>query len=151
MMRQRAMERKNEDMEVMEVEEEGKSVEDSESESEYEEYTDSEDEAEPRLKPVFIRKYELKLTNRNHDRAESDVMVQSVITLICFTRQLQLCTLILLMFVEEPAVSQRFPHSSPYDSCYCLTCVPPQSNSPPAIVPGVDHRGRHPSGLTLPD
>uniref|UniRef100_A0AAQ4RHE7 Microfibril associated protein 1 n=1 Tax=Gasterosteus aculeatus aculeatus TaxID=481459 RepID=A0AAQ4RHE7_GASAC len=43
MMRQRATERKNEEME-------------SESESEYEEYTDSEDEAEPRLKPVFIRK-----------------------------------------------------------------------------------------------
>lgn len=57
MMRQRAIERKNEDMEVMEVEEEGKSGEESESESEYEEYTDSEDEAEPRLKPVFIRKY----------------------------------------------------------------------------------------------
>ncbi|GAA6104516.1 microfibrillar-associated protein 1 [Tachysurus ichikawai] len=56
MMRQRAQERKNEEMEVMEVEEEGKSVEDSESESEYEEYTDSEDETEPRLKPVFIRK-----------------------------------------------------------------------------------------------
>lgn len=61
MMRQRALERKNEEMEVMEVEDEGRSVEDSESESEYEEYTDSEDEAEPRLKPVFIRKYELKL------------------------------------------------------------------------------------------
>lgn len=59
MMRQRAVERKNEEMEVMEVEEEGKSGEESESESEYEEYTDSEDEAEPRLKPVFIRKYEL--------------------------------------------------------------------------------------------
>ncbi|KAM9319145.1 microfibrillar-associated protein 1-like [Pholidichthys leucotaenia] len=56
MMRQRAMERKNEEMEVMEVEEEGKPGEESESESEYEEYTDSEDEAEPRLKPVFIRK-----------------------------------------------------------------------------------------------
>lgn len=56
MMRQRAQDRKNEETEVMEVEEEGKSVEDSESESEYEEYTDSEDEAEPRLKPVFIRK-----------------------------------------------------------------------------------------------
>uniref|UniRef100_A0A3P9PXN4 Microfibril associated protein 1 n=1 Tax=Poecilia reticulata TaxID=8081 RepID=A0A3P9PXN4_POERE len=56
MMRQRAMERKNEEMEVMEVEEEVKSGEESESESEYEEYTDSEDEAEPRLKPVFIRK-----------------------------------------------------------------------------------------------
>lgn len=56
MMRQRALERKNEEMEVMEVEEEGKSGEESESESEYEEYTDSEDEAEPRLKPVFIRK-----------------------------------------------------------------------------------------------
>ncbi|XP_070699825.1 microfibrillar-associated protein 1 [Pempheris klunzingeri] len=56
MMRQRAVERKNEEMEVMEVEEEGKSGEESESESEYEEYTDSEDEAEPRLKPVFIRK-----------------------------------------------------------------------------------------------
>uniref|UniRef100_A0A8C6WP99 Microfibril associated protein 1 n=1 Tax=Neogobius melanostomus TaxID=47308 RepID=A0A8C6WP99_9GOBI len=37
------------------VEEEGKSDQ-SESESEYEEYTDSEDEAQPRLKPVFIRK-----------------------------------------------------------------------------------------------
>ncbi|XP_062845984.1 microfibrillar-associated protein 1 [Trichomycterus rosablanca] len=56
MMRQRAQERKNEEMEVMEVEEEGKSGEDSASESEYEEYTDSEEEAEPRLKPVFIRK-----------------------------------------------------------------------------------------------
>ncbi|XP_053721365.1 microfibrillar-associated protein 1 [Synchiropus splendidus] len=56
MMRLRALERKNEEMEVMEVEEEGKSGEESESESEYEEYTDSEDEAEPRLKPVFIRK-----------------------------------------------------------------------------------------------
>ncbi|XP_076853607.1 microfibrillar-associated protein 1 [Brachyhypopomus gauderio] len=56
MMRQRAQERKIEDMEIMEVEEEGKSGEESESESEYEEYTDSEDEAEPRLKPVFIRK-----------------------------------------------------------------------------------------------
>ncbi|CAK6982868.1 microfibrillar-associated protein 1 [Scomber scombrus] len=56
MMRQRATERKNEDMEVMEVEEEGKSGAETESESEYEEYTDSEDEAEPRLKPVFIRK-----------------------------------------------------------------------------------------------
>ncbi|NP_957311.1 microfibrillar-associated protein 1 [Danio rerio] len=56
LMRQRAQERKNEDMEIMEVEEEGKSGEESESGSEYEEYTDSEDEAEPRLKPVFIRK-----------------------------------------------------------------------------------------------
>lgn len=61
MMRQRALERKNEEMEVMEVEEEGKSGDESESESEYEEYTDSEDEAEPRLKPVFIRKYEMKV------------------------------------------------------------------------------------------
>ncbi|XP_046898014.1 microfibrillar-associated protein 1 [Hypomesus transpacificus] len=56
MMRQRAQERKIEDMEIMEVEEEGKSGDEPESESEYEEYTDSEDEAEPRLKPVFIRK-----------------------------------------------------------------------------------------------
>ncbi|XP_018620524.1 microfibrillar-associated protein 1 [Scleropages formosus] len=56
MMRQRAQERKNEEMEIMEVEEEGKSAGESESESEYEEYTDSEDETEPRLKPVFIRK-----------------------------------------------------------------------------------------------
>ncbi|XP_077446486.1 microfibrillar-associated protein 1 [Stigmatopora argus] len=55
-MRERALERKTEEMEVMELEEEGKSGEESESESEYEEYTDSEDEAEPRLKPVFIRK-----------------------------------------------------------------------------------------------
>ncbi|XP_028678715.1 microfibrillar-associated protein 1 [Erpetoichthys calabaricus] len=56
MMRQRAQERKNEELEIMEVEEEGKSGDESESESEYEEYTDSEDETEPRLKPVFIRK-----------------------------------------------------------------------------------------------
>ncbi|CAH2274166.1 microfibrillar-associated 1 [Pelobates cultripes] len=56
LMRQRAEERKNEEMEVLEVEDEGKSGEESESESEYEEYTDSEDEMEPRLKPVFIRK-----------------------------------------------------------------------------------------------
>ncbi|XP_053573695.1 microfibrillar-associated protein 1 [Bombina bombina] len=57
LMRQRAEERKNEEMvEVLELEDEGKSGEESESESEYEEYTDSEDEAEPRLKPVFIRK-----------------------------------------------------------------------------------------------
>lgn len=56
MMRQRAQERKNEETEVMEVEEEVKSGEESVSESEYEEYTDSEDEIEPRLKPVFIRK-----------------------------------------------------------------------------------------------
>ncbi|XP_077569746.1 microfibrillar-associated protein 1 [Stigmatopora nigra] len=55
-MRLRAIERKTEEMEVMELEEEGKSGEESESESEYEEYTDSEDDAEPRLKPVFIRK-----------------------------------------------------------------------------------------------
>ncbi|XP_072320807.1 microfibrillar-associated protein 1 isoform X2 [Eucyclogobius newberryi] len=54
-MRQRALDRKLEDQEVMEVEEERKSDQ-SESESEYEEYTDSEDEAQPRLKPVFIRK-----------------------------------------------------------------------------------------------
>lgn len=57
MMRQRAQERKTEEMEVMELEDEGRSGEESESESEYEEYTDSEDEMEPRLKPVFIRKY----------------------------------------------------------------------------------------------
>ncbi|XP_018428288.1 PREDICTED: microfibrillar-associated protein 1 [Nanorana parkeri] len=56
MMRQKAEERKNEEMEVMEVEDEWKSGAESESESEYEEYTDSEDEMEPRLKPVFIRK-----------------------------------------------------------------------------------------------
>ncbi|XP_040270043.1 microfibrillar-associated protein 1 [Bufo bufo] len=55
-MRQKAAERKNEEMEVMEVEDEWKSGAESESESEYEEYTDSEDETEPRLKPVFIRK-----------------------------------------------------------------------------------------------
>uniref|UniRef100_A0A8B9TEV7 Microfibril associated protein 1 n=1 Tax=Anas platyrhynchos TaxID=8839 RepID=A0A8B9TEV7_ANAPL len=53
---QRAQERKTEELEVMELEDEGRSGEESESESEYEEYTDSEDEMEPRLKPVFIRK-----------------------------------------------------------------------------------------------
>uniref|UniRef100_A0A8C5LYP6 Microfibril associated protein 1 n=1 Tax=Leptobrachium leishanense TaxID=445787 RepID=A0A8C5LYP6_9ANUR len=56
LMRQRAEDRKNEEMEVLEVEDERKSGAESESESEYEEYTDSEDEMEPRLKPVFIRK-----------------------------------------------------------------------------------------------
>lgn len=56
LMRNRALERKMDELEVMELEEEGKSGEESESESEYEEYTDSEDETEPRLKPVFIRK-----------------------------------------------------------------------------------------------
>ncbi|KAM4747721.1 microfibrillar-associated protein 1 [Rhinophrynus dorsalis] len=56
LMRQRAEERKNEEMEVLELEDEGKSGDEPESESEYEEYTDSEDEVEPRLKPVFIRK-----------------------------------------------------------------------------------------------
>nr|CAI9703857.1 unnamed protein product [Rangifer tarandus platyrhynchus] len=56
MMRQRAQERKNEELEVMEVEDEGRSGEESESEPEYEEDTDSEDEMEPRLKPVFMRK-----------------------------------------------------------------------------------------------
>nr|XP_034348045.1 LOW QUALITY PROTEIN: microfibrillar-associated protein 1A-like [Arvicanthis niloticus] len=56
MMHQRAQERKTEEMEVMEVEDEGRSGEESESESESEEYTDSEDEMEPPLKPVFIRK-----------------------------------------------------------------------------------------------
>ncbi|XP_068131373.1 microfibrillar-associated protein 1 [Hyperolius riggenbachi] len=56
MMRQKAQEKKTDEMEVMEVEDEWKSGEESESESEYEEYTDSEDEMEPRLKPVFIRK-----------------------------------------------------------------------------------------------
>lgn len=60
MMRQRAQERKTEEMEVMELEDEGRSGEESESESEYEEYTDSEDEMEPRLKPVFIRKWVLQ-------------------------------------------------------------------------------------------
>uniref|UniRef100_A0A4W3I408 Microfibril associated protein 1 n=1 Tax=Callorhinchus milii TaxID=7868 RepID=A0A4W3I408_CALMI len=56
MMRQRAQERENEDLELLELEDEGRSGEESEEESEYEEYTDSEDETEPRLKPVFIRK-----------------------------------------------------------------------------------------------
>lgn len=48
----------------MELEDEGRSGEESESESEYEEYTDSEDEMEPRLKPVFIRKYVPQLPAR---------------------------------------------------------------------------------------
>ncbi|NWW81336.1 MFAP1 protein, partial [Climacteris rufus] len=52
MMRQRAQERKTEEMEVMELEDEDWSGE--ESESEYEEYMESEDEMEPCLKPVFI-------------------------------------------------------------------------------------------------
>ncbi|XP_066471406.1 microfibrillar-associated protein 1A-like [Tiliqua scincoides] len=56
LMRHRAQERENEELEAMELEDEGRSGEEPESESEYEEYTDSEDEAEPRLKPVFIRR-----------------------------------------------------------------------------------------------
>lgn len=54
MMRLKAEERKNEEMEVLEVEDEWKSEE--EMVSEYEEYTDSEEEPEPKLKPVYIRK-----------------------------------------------------------------------------------------------
>ncbi|XP_059118452.1 LOW QUALITY PROTEIN: microfibrillar-associated protein 1-like [Peromyscus eremicus] len=54
MMCQRAQRRKIEELEVMEVEDEGRSGEESESESE--EHTHSEEEMEPRLKPVFIRK-----------------------------------------------------------------------------------------------
>lgn len=80
MMRQRAVERKNEEMEVMEVEEEGKSGEESESESEYEEYTDSEDEAEPRLKPVFIRKYELTTALRHNCSAAFCCCLQTLQT-----------------------------------------------------------------------
>lgn len=34
----------------------------SEESSEYEEYTDSEDETGPRLKPVFVRKWEIVAT-----------------------------------------------------------------------------------------
>ncbi|XP_051832036.1 microfibrillar-associated protein 1-like [Antechinus flavipes] len=56
LMRKRAQERKNEEIEVMEVEDEEHSGEESDSESEYEEYTESEDEMEARLKPVFTRK-----------------------------------------------------------------------------------------------
>ena len=88
MMRQRATERKNDEMEVMEVEEEGKSGEESESESEYEEYTDSEDEAEPRLKPVFIRKYDLRrpnMSDRDHvNRAE--LWLKIIIIMISFLK-----------------------------------------------------------------
>uniref|UniRef100_A0A8C2LAD2 Micro-fibrillar-associated protein 1 C-terminal domain-containing protein n=1 Tax=Cricetulus griseus TaxID=10029 RepID=A0A8C2LAD2_CRIGR len=77
MMRQRAQERKNEEMEVMELEDEGRSGEESESESEYEEYTDSEDEMEPRLKPVFIR----NISCQTCQRRASDVLAQSVLQL----------------------------------------------------------------------
>ncbi|XP_043736363.1 microfibrillar-associated protein 1-like [Cervus elaphus] len=66
MMRQRAQERKNEELEVMEVEDEGRSGEESESESAYEGYIDSEDETEPRLKPVFLRKKD-RVTVQEHE------------------------------------------------------------------------------------
>lgn len=88
MMRQRAHDRKNEETEVMEVEEEGKSGEDSESESEYEEYTDSEDEAEPRLKPVFIRKW---------------VGIQSVLTVKCEACRDLLCISMCVIWTGKKA------------------------------------------------
>ncbi|KAG8145315.1 hypothetical protein E2320_013642, partial [Naja naja] len=75
MMRQRAQERKNEELEVMELEDEGRSGEESETESEYEEYTDSEDETEPRLKPVFIRK-QVPLVKKQKGRRKDRITVQ---------------------------------------------------------------------------
>ncbi|ETE62864.1 Microfibrillar-associated protein 1, partial [Ophiophagus hannah] len=75
MMRQRAQERKNEELEVMELEDEGRSGEESETESEYEEYTDSEDETEPRLKPVFIRK-QVPLVKKKKGRRKDRITVQ---------------------------------------------------------------------------
>lgn len=63
----------------MELEDEGRSGEESESESEYEEYTDSEDEMEPRLKPVFIRKWVTQLRGSALGRIQEAAATQTLL------------------------------------------------------------------------
>ncbi|CAL8077708.1 unnamed protein product [Orchesella dallaii] len=62
--RERMLERREEE-ELLDKEED-KEPESDESESEYEEYTDSEEEARPRLKPVFVRRDE-RITVKDKD------------------------------------------------------------------------------------
>ncbi|XP_020607123.1 microfibrillar-associated protein 1-like, partial [Orbicella faveolata] len=59
---------------LLDLEEEAKSDEEEEEEesSEYEEYTDSEEEANPRLKPVFVRKSD-RVTVQEREKMELDL------------------------------------------------------------------------------
>lgn len=70
LLRQRAIQRQEEDQEVMDVEDEKVEGESEEESSEYEEYTDSEEEIEARLKPVFVRKKE-RITIQEKEREEA--------------------------------------------------------------------------------
>ncbi|KAM7431775.1 Microfibrillar-associated protein 1 [Porites harrisoni] len=72
MLRERARQKENE-RDLLDVEDETKSDEEEEEEesSEYEEYTDSEEEANPRLKPVFVRKSD-RVTVQEREKMELD-------------------------------------------------------------------------------
>ncbi|XP_046581143.1 microfibrillar-associated protein 1-like [Haliotis rubra] len=72
LLRQRALQRREDEVEVCvgEIQQEEKSEGESEEESsEYEEYTDSEEETGPRLKPVFVRKRD-RITIQEKEREE---------------------------------------------------------------------------------
>lgn len=58
MLRQKLLNNKEQEMEILDKEDDKKSEASGDEESEFEEYTDSEEETGPRLKPVFIRKKE---------------------------------------------------------------------------------------------
>lgn len=73
MLRERARQKEAE-KDLLDLEEEAKSDEEEEEEesSEYEEYTDSEEEANPRLKPVFVRKSD-RVTVQEREKMELDL------------------------------------------------------------------------------
>ncbi|XP_068723158.1 microfibrillar-associated protein 1-like [Montipora capricornis] len=72
MLRERARQKESE-KDLLDLEDEAKSDEEEEEEesSEYEEYTDSEEEANPRLKPVFVRKSD-RITVQEREKMELD-------------------------------------------------------------------------------
>lgn len=72
LLRERARQKEAE-RDLLDLEEEAKSDEEEEEEesSEYEEYTDSEEEANPRLKPVFVRKSD-RITVQEREKMELD-------------------------------------------------------------------------------
>ncbi|KAL9978434.1 hypothetical protein ACROYT_G015948 [Oculina patagonica] len=72
-LRERARQKEAE-KDLLDLEEEAKSDEEEEEEesSEYEEYTDSEEEANPRLKPVFVRKSD-RVTVQEREKMELDL------------------------------------------------------------------------------
>lgn len=71
-LRERARQKESE-KDLLDLEDETKSDEEEEEEesSEYEEYTDSEEEANPRLKPVFVRKSD-RITVQEREKMELD-------------------------------------------------------------------------------